>query len=1022
MSSTAPAAPADILSPGLAVARFLSANRRDKEERAERAEQPEPYSPGFSRRARRHSTSGTCMANTKLSASASSPKLRPVSGRSTQCDEHDYSSCDLSPLATYNRKGGAVGRGSVCRRGSWVSGTPFSTSQVDVSPGKRHSADLSKKDMGSFWRQQISTGAASASSFVEKMRNVVRSASSADLSGDCKLGASLRRGSPQVTLQRAADGSFRPGGNSLSTAATLSGTPTPRSEPSCSSKDSMALPEQTSGGAVASNATVPKKEESVQRSVLRTLLGERNSFATRDAFRRFRALDTGEVSVSQFSDVLLLLGRFGSSDEAAIAKLAAQVQEYQTFNPSQFDEFLEKFSAWEREWLIEKFESDAEDGQLAVEALREFLAGLDVYCTDKEMHSVLREIGLADQESLDIGQLFQFVVAYRAREGFSDEDIKKAYEVFAEAQDEDLSKPDQPVINAGDNNLMGVVLNFFGLWAFEYAESVFKVLPNDDAKSCATSHRDPVRFGEFLAWARRVRDSFMSDLAEQYEHGSNLNDGLEMEDLKEVMHLMGYTLLPEYIESFLDACEVELPLDFDGFVTFAKACFESDGFTEQEIAEFRVVYDRFDYNKTEEIDALGVIDMIAYLGHHTGADRAQQLIRKVDFNGNDSMDPGEFLRLMRLHREEELATVRDIFKEHAISEGRGQPKGLTSEALLQALGSFGEAPPSAETLERLTEACDSPDFVDFDAFIAISDRWRKVSVKEKRKRAGFSDAETEVLRELFDKHCADAADSDGKADKLDMGGLIWLLKEVRVPTDTRETRNRVFELLKTSRATAADAGVEGHEIGEGDNRTTFTDVLHLLRMVIRENERIALIREEEAVQETKFSTAEVEDFRKIFRDWHKSGRLSLSADAVSRVGSKRVSSVGLPAPKSGMQLQIRGRRGSALALGENDKADASAPAAAEGEAGHAKAAKPDLETIISSRSLRMGLDGVALLLASIGVKVSDHDRKRLFEKANTRQGDEQGLDFADFLRVMRWMLDDNFAGINTCASEAAKKT
>merc|ERR1712178_563037 len=82
---------------------------------------------------------------------------------------------------------------------------------------------------------------------------------------------------------------------------------------------------------------------------------------------------------------------------------------------------------------------------------------------------------------------------------------------------------------------------------------------------------------------------------------------------------------------------------------------------------------------------------------------------------------------------------------------------------------------------------------------------------------------------------------------------------------------------------------------------------------------------------------------------------------------------------------------------------------------HEEESEPDMKEISK--------DGMRRLLRQLGCNLSAHQREELEGKiAELDQLNHHGIphvDFASFLRLMRWMLDNNFADINKAAAKAA---
>eukprot|EP00929_Paragymnodinium_shiwhaense_P007498 TRINITY_DN11141_c0_g1_i1.p1 TRINITY_DN11141_c0_g1~~TRINITY_DN11141_c0_g1_i1.p1 ORF type:complete len:1121 (+),score=332.88 TRINITY_DN11141_c0_g1_i1:91-3453(+) len=741
---------------------------------------------------------------------------------------------------------------------------------------------------------------------------------------------------------------------------------------------------------------------------------QQRKFGVRDALRRIRNQDTGEMYFSNFEEILCSLQLFGSLEDKELVEFTREMAEYSTFSVTSWDEFMEKHGDWEVKYLrahFDKFLGTEGKTALAAEDLAKFFRTLSIYNTQENMESIMETAGMKEKEQLSFDDFYDFLLVYRLNQGFTDEEIVDAFNVMEEAKDEEQSMEGNPVIKVTGYAVMSAVLeiDMFGLWAAEHAKKLFSELIVDEEEGGFKAFPHvPLGFGEYLAWARRLREMTTKELWDEFFSTVAQDEDVKMEhdQIQGSMLRLGYSLVQSTIDEFLEEAEVEAPLNFDGFVAFARTCFEADGFCKREAEEFEGVFERHDVHQDGELDAMGVIDMINYLGHNTGADKAQQLIIVVDFNGNGSMDIGEFMRLMRLHREEEMAKMRKVFYEHC------QPDEIMLVSRLRdCFMSLHDGSPSLGLMVQVIGDLDHPEEVDWQGYVEACDAYRTRAVERKRVQAGFTDPEAHVILEVFQKHCC-AGDTKhasapkttlgslGTANRLDMGAFLRFLDELQVPTSTKKDRTQIYKLIEGSRVSSRASAVPADQIGTDGNHLSYHDVLHFLKLVMRENESIAVSREEAGVEETKFSSAEVEEFRNVFL-----GSFNKAYQTDDTQTEKKVIGPGWRKVQKAFKNGAFGKKKLRVNFAE-----------IVGAVLH-QDSRPEAADIIWSKSVAMDIISLQLLLGSIGVKLSEHSKKILDEKVVAMSQESgrvvnPGLDFADFLRMMRWMLDDDFAGVN----------
>jgi len=185
-------------------------------------------------------------------------------------------------------------------------------------------------------------------------------------------------------------------------------------------------------------------------------------------------------------------------------------------------------------------------------------------------------------------------------------------------------------------------------------------------------------------------------------------------------------------------------------------------------------------------------------------------------------------------------------------------------------------------------------------------------------------------------------------------------------------------MMETARESALHAGLTRDDVGkEGDTCMTLWALLHLLRLVMRDGESKDVEHEEQAMDDTGFVRQEIEEFRTIFTQWVRRTARLRDDDAKS---------------------VRQGRRGSMPASVQK-------PGGA-GQAQYSRVLAAD------EREGRLALEALEMLLDSIGVGVDHKQAQVLKAKAvEVAAEDDNTLDFADFLVLMRWMLDTNFANI-----------
>merc|ERR1712203_1319130 len=172
-------------------------------------------------------------------------------------------------------------------------------------------------------------------------------------------------------------------------------------------------------------------------------------------------------------------------------------------------------------------------------------------------------------------------------------------------------------------------------------------------------------------------------------------------------------------------------LTFYDFVDFVLLFRRREGFHQDECAKMQHLFERFDVDESGEINALELIDLFRHLGHRLTLDEVHVFLRQVDENESNCLDFPEYLRLMRLHREDELRRISAVFNEFADPHEVGVLPGLRVPYALEQLG-HDTTDPSGKRKSYKPE--------NFEGFVQLADACRASSVAKDRRKAGFSDA------------------------------------------------------------------------------------------------------------------------------------------------------------------------------------------------------------------------------------------------------------------------------------------
>eukprot|EP00927_Polykrikos_kofoidii_P046056 TRINITY_DN40240_c0_g1_i1.p1 TRINITY_DN40240_c0_g1~~TRINITY_DN40240_c0_g1_i1.p1 ORF type:complete len:1128 (+),score=162.96 TRINITY_DN40240_c0_g1_i1:238-3384(+) len=697
---------------------------------------------------------------------------------------------------------------------------------------------------------------------------------------------------------------------------------------------------------------------------------------------------------------------------------------------SEFIDFLEKYEEREREALRSIFEAhctDKESQTLPSSKLPTVFDSLGIVTVIGVLEEALELASLNKKDSISFTDMLGALSALRACEGFSAGQLQAAKNVFDEIAEplpgyswEESNSSASKGRRVRPSRVKDGLISLFGLDLAQQA--------CDLTQGLESGVQAGVGLHEFVVWARRLDILDLRAIRDRFVEMDDDDDGvLSLAELDKLMMQLGFTLFKAGREELLLDIGAMPGQDFrfDDAVRYLKACRSKDGFTRKELEDLTANFEKFDHDSSGEITNLQVLDLLRHLGYTTNFDNVHELAKKVDLNGNGTMDIGEFTRLMRIFREKEIARAQSSFV-RACSKGQevstsAMMASAAADGLMlmhkcklqQAVDFLGykiensflaknvladsaSGASSCELSDGSENEADAP-MMSFEEFMSIVDECRATSQRMKRKHAGYHEGELRTVREVFNRF------DTKSAGELERGELLWMLAEFGLPVQTMEFRSTVFGMIEKAREAARDAGAESDEVEDsGSSRMRYWPVVQLLRLICRDTEGDLADREEEARKTAGFSAAETSEFRDVFLQ-HTRGCVQQDHRLAGRRPRDSVAFLDGLIDESRMEsyfTQTGMDKKRLVGLG----ADSWLP-----------------------------LTGVKQLLASICTKMTRADSVELEKKVREIAGhmdeskrelagvsEDVMLDFPKFLILMRWVLDTNFADMNGVADSIVK--
>jgi len=633
-------------------------------------------------------------------------------------------------------------------------------------------------------------------------------------------------------------------------------------------------------------------------------------------FMRFKDPDSPELHKDELVNVLKHLG-YQQLDKVKILEMADSISSYPTLEKADFMAFMEKHAEFETNAYKQLFEQFDEDnsGFLDSEEIVTFLSSLGFTPLRSMVKEAMDLVDLDGNGQLDFEETVIMLHVYKHSEGFTLDEISEltaAYKTAQDALDDSSAIHHKNAQTLPADKLADMLVRFFGPAAAEASVEIqTDVQTRAAGKGGDTGVPLGLNFQEAVVWARKLRDKEFHDFRDAFDKfDEDKSNSIDRNELAKIIASLGFTIPQKTIDEMIEEANSrgDIPdeklkdggveLDYDAFVHLMKILQENDGFSEEEIAEIQDTFEKFDEDGSGDIDVIELSDMLRHLGHMAIIEEVRRIHSKVDFNGNGALDFREFVRFMRLHREEEIHHIRDAFEEHADEDA--DPPVIKAANIEEAIKDLIKPPegrtaplPDVPGLDPKTYV--SGNDLGFDQFVEIADTIRELIVEDGRKNAGYSEGEVERYKQVFEGF------DKKKQENLKVGEATDLLMSMGFELRSQEEQRMLKEQIRKAGQDAIEAGAKG--VVEG--MVNFWVFLQLIRTLNRREDEEAERKLLKASDEAKFTTQEVSDFQEVFDNcWDR--EQSAAEPGMQQVGRKTISRTTMYKLLRSMEVRLEG--------------------------------------------------------------------------------------------------------------------
>jgi len=386
-------------------------------------------------------------------------------------------------------------------------------------------------------------------------------------------------------------------------------------------------------------------------------------------------------------------------------------------------------------------------GSISFQELRPLIRDLGFVVTPKAITELIAEIGvpqpICHTTELTLSQFENAIRIIRTRYGFSTAEEKELEALF-DKYDQDRS---QDMAAEELSNAMGWLGQPTTREQAEAAIERFDIDGNN--RLCKP---------EFLLAVQWWRQEEVANMRTIFFEQDVNGDGIMLvEEISRLLETLGYTISSEVIEEAMKKVKSHaMGLFFEEVLQLIQKVREQEGFSDQEVEELTKVFHKFDRSKKGCLREFELAHAFNWLGYPLSKHRRDELWCRVDTDRSGTLETREFLKLLRLLREEEIATVRKLLAKHI------QDKYIQEQDLKNMLHSLGYAPSQAVFEEAQAKVLspygsDGADATpiagavpkDMPSILSIMRHIREAEVIKLRANAGLSNPKYAKLKSKF---------------------------------------------------------------------------------------------------------------------------------------------------------------------------------------------------------------------------------------------------------------------------------
>jgi len=504
------------------------------------------------------------------------------------------------------------------------------------------------------------------------------------------------------------------------------------------------------------------------------------------------------------------------------------------FNIEEFCVVVHAFETARKKELQGQFKKLDEDnsGTINVRELRHLLWDKGYTVSTEQVIEFFKEVDTDGSGQIDMEEFELALQFVSERHGFTKQEAEELYALF--------DRYDQDNSNEMTADELAGAMGWFGSpTTIKQAREVIARFDDDgNGRLCKP---------EFLVVMRARLEEEISRLRSLFaEFDVDGSGTLSTREIRELMMRLGYTLTDEVVEEavlaigrFTDPNDADLV--FEDVHRLLQVIQKCEAFSKSETEELLAVYRQHDKRAQDELREFELSRALNWLGYPLSTSRRNQLWVQIDIDKTGSIDKQEFLKLMRLLREEENVGANRLLEQH---QGNLH---LDEWKLRDFLFKLGYAPDRKVVDWALSQSIDGnqDNMPDIIGVVHVLSYIRKAETEKLRRSAGLSHTQAEKVHSKWN-----SLDTLGRLGKLeDVHRALCDLCRVKQDSGSEEEAF-LLNLIREYQ------GEDGH--------VNLNGMCWIVRRFGDMRSEESWHKEVQAVEELRFNPAQVAQFREAF--------------------------------------------------------------------------------------------------------------------------------------------------------------